>query len=124
MVLVGNVRFIDRPERFIPTLVRLDSVDGIYSALCLMPCTRLHLELDTPRPAPEREGRLLGRCITCNKNKLIRKMIKRTSKVVDNVTDSQSDFNRHLLKIRYAMQGLTRLRILLNVDSIRFGVRC
>ena len=121
MVLVGNVQFMDRPEQFIPTLVRLDSVDGIYGTLPHALYSSASLSLILRGQLPEREGRLLGRCITCNENKLIRKMIKRTSKVVDNVTDSQSDFNRHLLKIRYAMQGLTRLRILLNVDSIRFG---
>lgn len=121
VVLVGNVQFVDRPEKLIPTLVRKGSVNSVYSTLPHALYSSMSLGFVFRGKLPDREGGLLTRVVPRNKNELVCEVVESASDVMDNVARSKRDFGGRLSKDSDAMDCLSRLRIVLSDDSLCWG---
>lgn len=131
VVLVGNVQIVDSPEKLVSTLVRVGSVNGIYSTLSHALYSSMTLGLVLRGALPNRESDLLPLSLRESEttlgasdfNQLPSEMFKSASEVMNNVSGNESDFSRRRLDVSHAIDCLSRLRIELGFDSIRFAVK-
>jgi hypothetical protein len=129
VVLIGNVQFVDRPEKRVPTLVRMGNIDSIYGALPHALYSSMSLGFVFRGKLPDREGNLL-QLTRCKGNSLSdaadfherpSEVIKSASKVVDNISGHKSNLDQWRVKNSNAIDCLSGLRIMLADDSIWWG---
>jgi hypothetical protein len=122
VVLVGNVQFVESPEHVVSTSVRLGSVNGIYSTLRHALYSSMSLGMVFRGKLPDRESGLLVGRSTIDENELVGEMVKGTSEIVDSVPSDKSDFKRRGLDIEYAVNVISRLRIMLTLNSMGLAI--
>lgn len=130
-VFVDIVKSVNDPERVIPTLVRLDFVDGIYGRL-RHSVYLSHLagfvffgsikdwEVNMPeRIAPRRGDSGTARA---DEDKLVGQMVQSTSKIVDNVSEAKRDVVGDRCVLGDIIMQTTGFRIALGRDFVRVGL--
>lgn len=122
VVLVGNVQFVENPEHILPTLIRVGSVNRIYSTLRHALYSSRSLGFVFRGLLPDRESGLLGMGRTVGVNELVSEVVKGTSEVVNSVSGDEANFDGRGLNIEYAVNVISRLRVSLSLDSIWFAI--
>ena len=122
VVLVGNVQIVDSPEHVIATFVRVGNVNGIYGTLRHALYSSMTLGLVIRGKLPDgKPGLLVGRPAV-DEDELVSEMVEGASEVVDSVSGDEADINGRGLEVENLIERLSRLRIVLGFDSIRFAV--
>lgn len=120
MVLIGNVQFVEPPEFVCASLVRFGSVDCVYSSLphaLYLSSGRAYVL----RGLKDRETGLSIRGVAINKDELIGEVIQGASEVVDSIARNDANFGWSGLDVSQIKDIVSRLRITLGSDYIRFA---
>lgn len=118
-VLVNLVKFVDTPERIVPTFVWFDRMDRVFS---LLPHA-LYFSVEEGRHvfcgiASNWETALRGNGATSLADEMAGKMVEGTSQVLQNVPDNQRDLQRHLGNALDVIGALLRIQIILEPNGI------
>jgi hypothetical protein len=93
MVLVGNIKAVEHPERIIPTLVRFGSVNRIYGTLRHTLYVSVVSGLVFRGLVEDGEAGLIPRSLAVGEHELPSEVVERASEVVDYVSGNQSEFS-------------------------------
>lgn len=118
MVLIGNVQFVENPKHVCSTLIRVGSVNCIYSTLRHALYSSMSLGMVFRGTIPDGEGGLLGMGRTGGVNELIGEMVKGTSEVVNNISGNKSDFGGRGLEFSHVKDVISRMRIIVGLNDI------
>jgi hypothetical protein len=91
MVLIGNIKSMEHPQRIIPTLVRFGSVDGIYGTLRHTLYISVVSGLVSRGVVEDGKSGLVPRSLAVGKHELPSEVVERAAEVVDGVSGHQPE---------------------------------
>ena len=120
-VLVDVVKFVEQPERVVPTFVWFDRVDCVYGILPHALYFSRAFGFVFRGTFKNRERCPKRGFLASNQDKLMGQVVQRTSEIVQSVAGDCRKRRRSLRKINDVKRKLSRLRIALASDYIWLG---
>lgn len=121
VMFVGNIHCVDEPEQVVPSPIWLGSLNGILSALRHQLYFSMTMGYVTRSVLKDRKAGTTIRDFPVDENKLISKVVEGASEVMRNVSGNESEVMGRRLELGHAKDIISRLRVLLGFNDIRFS---